>query len=104
MKTWQTAAVIAVAVSAAGIGAAIAPVAHGQARVVRAQSPRALEVLSGGSRIGVSIRDVEQADGKDAKAASACSLFIGVTVVLQFVERMSLAGAPSACRRLKCRI
>ena len=67
MNRWKTAAVAAVAVAAAGVGAALAPAAHGQTRVARAQGSRALEVLTGGSRIGVSIRDVEDGDTKNAE-------------------------------------
>ena len=67
MKTWKMAAVVAVAVAAAGVGAALAPPAHGQTRVARVQASRALEILTGGSRIGVSIRDVEDGDTKNAE-------------------------------------
>jgi len=70
MTIWKTAALAAVLVAAAGVGAALAPVAHGQTRIVRAQSPRALEVITGGSRIGVSIRDLEDADGKVVKGVT----------------------------------
>ena len=70
MKMWKTAAVAAVAVAAVGAGAALAPAVQGQTRV-RTQAPRALEVLTGGSRIGVSIRDLETGDTKTAKGATA---------------------------------
>jgi serine protease Do len=66
MNAWKTAALAAAVVTAAGIGAAVAPVAHGQAstRVV----PRAIDVFTGhGSQIGVSIRDVRD-DDKSAQA------------------------------------
>lgn len=70
---WKTAAVVAIAVAAAGAGAALAPAAHGQTRprLVKAQSDRAIEVFTGGSRIGVSIREVEESDAKSAKGATA---------------------------------
>ena len=68
MKTWKTAAVVTVAVAAAGVGAAIAPRLDAQTTVTR--TPRAFEVHTGGSRIGVSIRDVEDADAKTAQGAS----------------------------------
>lgn len=73
MKMWKTAAVAAIAVAAAGVGAALAPAAHGQTRprLVKAQSDRAIEVFTGGSRIGVSIREVEESDAKSAKGATA---------------------------------
>lgn len=70
MNMWKTAAVAAVAVAAVGAGAALAPAVQGQTRV-RTQAPRALEVLTGGSRIGVSIRDLETGDTKTAKGATA---------------------------------
>ena len=63
MFSWKSAALVAALAGAAGAGAAVAPVAHGQstARV----APRALEVFTGrGSQIGVSIRDVDPADVK----------------------------------------
>jgi serine protease Do len=105
MKGWNIAAAAAAMTMAAGISAAVAPVAEGQARaaegealaargqaraaegqarvagrqarvaegqarVAAVQPRRAFEVLMGGSRIGVSIRDVEEADGQ-AKGAPA---------------------------------
>jgi S1-C subfamily serine protease len=70
MNMWKTAAVAAVAVAAVGAGAALAPAVQGQTRV-RTQAPRALEMLTGGSRIGVSIRDLETGDTKTAKGATA---------------------------------
>jgi serine protease Do len=71
MNRWNTATAVAIVVAAAGVGAALAPVAHGQPRIARAQGSRALEVLTGGSRIGVSIRDIEDGDGKTPKGVSA---------------------------------
>ena len=70
MTMWKTAALGAALAAAAGFGALVTPTAHGQTRVVRTQSPRALEIISGGSRIGVSIRDREDADGAAAKGAT----------------------------------
>ena len=60
MKTWKTVAVIAVAVTAVALAAVVAPPVRGQTRVT--PKLRAFEMLSGGSRIGVSIRDVEESD------------------------------------------
>jgi serine protease Do len=58
-------------VGAAGIGAAVAPVTHGQTKTVRAQTPRAVDILlGGGSRIGVSIREIEEGDAKTLKGAT----------------------------------
>lgn len=73
MKMWKTAAVVAIAVAAAGVGAALAPTAHGQTRprAVKVQSNRTFEMLTGGSRIGVSIREVDEGDSKSAKGATA---------------------------------
>ncbi len=67
MTSWKTAA-IAAAVAGSGVGAALAPVAHGQsARVV---TPRSVEVLSlGGGRIGVSVTDLDPSDST-TKASS----------------------------------
>ena len=70
MKVWRMAAMAAALLAAAGFWAALAPAAHGQAKIVRTQSPK-LEILRGGSRIGVSIRDVEEADKSTAKGATS---------------------------------
>ena len=60
MKSWKTAALAAAVIGSAGIGAAIAPVAHGQSARV---APRAVEVWNfGGGRIGVSVADLDPAD------------------------------------------
>lgn len=70
MTIWKTAALGAALAAAAGVGALVTPAAHGQTRAVRTQSPRALEIITGGSRIGVSIRDLEDADGPAAKGVT----------------------------------
>ena len=70
MTTWKTAALGAALAVAAGIGAAVAPTAHGQTRVVRTQTPRALEIITGGSRIGVSIHDLEEGETKAVKGVT----------------------------------
>jgi serine protease Do len=70
MTTWKTAALGAAFAAAAGLGAALAPVTHAQTRVVRAQGPRALEIITGGSRIGVSIRDLEPSAEKPVKGVT----------------------------------
>jgi serine protease Do len=67
MNTWKTAAVLAIAVAAAAISAAVAPPLQGQTGIT--PKARTVQVLSGGSRIGVSIRDVEESDSKTAKGA-----------------------------------
>ena len=71
MTGWKMAALVAALIAAAGIGAAVAPVADAQARIARTQSPRAVEIFAGGSRIGVTIRDVEEADTKGKAGASS---------------------------------
>lgn len=92
MSTWKAAAVAAALTGAAGLGAALAPAAHGQDRTV--VSPR-VEIVSGsGARLGVSVRDVSEADlrpGQPAgvvieevsedSAASAAGLRSGDTVI-----------------------
>lgn len=73
MSIWKTSACAAALVAAAGLGAAVAPVAHGQtARVV---TPGQVEIYTswGGGRLGVSVRDVE---GSAIKAGQPA----GVTV------------------------
>jgi serine protease Do len=70
MTIWKTAVPAAALVLAAGLGAAVSPPLQAQAVVARAPKQRAIEVLTGGSRIGVSIRDVEPGDAKAAKGAS----------------------------------
>jgi serine protease Do len=75
MKLWKTAALAAALVGAAAAGAVLAPVAHGQSRTV--YRPRAVEVLSGGgSHIGVSVREVQDADVKAGKLAAAAGAVI----------------------------
>ncbi len=72
MKSFKLAALVAVIVAAAGIGAAVAPIAHGQAKA------RAItQAFAGrGGQIGVSVRDVEEADLKTAKLASQAGVVV----------------------------
>ncbi len=69
MKFWKTVALSAALATAATAGAAYAPVVHGQSRTPRAAAPQMADVFSigNGSRLGVTIRDV---DPEDAKAKS----------------------------------
>jgi serine protease Do len=61
MKSWKTAGLAAALAGAAGIGAAVAPMA--QAQSARVVTPRAVEVFGFGSgRIGVSVADIDPAD------------------------------------------
>ena len=68
MESWKTAALAAALAGAAGIGAAVAPVAHGQnSRVI---TPRSVEVFGfGGGRIGVGVADLDPADAGSKGAA-----------------------------------
>lgn len=63
MSMWKSAALGAALAMAAGTGAAITPVAHGQTAV---RAPRAIEIVDGwgSSQIGVAISDVETAEGQ----------------------------------------
>ena len=71
MKTWKTAAFVTALAGAAGVGAAVAPVAHGQSSSPRATvAPRAFEFITGGPQIGLSIRDIDEDDAKVAKGQS----------------------------------
>ena len=78
MTTGKTVALAAVLV-AAGLGAPAAPVVHGQStapRAVRAV-PRDVQIISGrGSEIGVSIRDVDEADAKGVKPGATSGVII----------------------------
>ena len=73
MNPWKGAALVAALVSAAGIGAAYLPPAHAQT----ARAAKALEVFGGrGSQIGVTIREVEEADAKENKVAASAGVVI----------------------------
>ena len=62
MNVLKTGALSGALILAAGAGAAVAPVAHGQSRD-REPLVRALRIAGGGARIGVEVRD---ADAKDS--------------------------------------
>ena len=70
MKSWKAIALAAALMGAAGLGASVAPVALAQSRARVAVAPQAdvFSLFGGGSRIGVSIRDIESSD--KAKSAS----------------------------------
>jgi serine protease Do len=73
MNPWKGAALVAVLVAAAGIGAAYLPPAHAQT----ARPAKTLEVFGGrGSQIGVSIREVEDTDAKDSKLSAPSGVVI----------------------------
>jgi serine protease Do len=67
MNMWKVAALGAALAVAAGAGAAVTPVAYGQAAV---RAPRAIEIVGGwgGSQIGVAIEDVSPTDTKAGQA------------------------------------
>ena len=64
----MTAAFVAAIVVGVGIGAAVAPVAHGQSRGM--WSEPVVQVFGGGSYIGVSVRDADAEEAKTAKLQS----------------------------------
>lgn len=77
MRVRTTAAATLAMVAGVGIGAAMAPVAEGQSRVRRTVEPSpVLQVFRGGSRIGVSIQDVDDEAAKRAKLPSASGVLI----------------------------
>jgi serine protease Do len=79
MKTWTMVALVAVLVALGGPGSPFPPAVSGQTRA-RASTPRALDVFAGrGSRIGVSVRDIEDSDPKAARPASSGVLVDEVT-------------------------
>jgi serine protease Do len=69
MKGWKVAAFVALLIVAGSIGAAVMPPVHGQSRTVRAAP--VVQVLAGGSRIGVTIRDVDDPAAKTDKAPAS---------------------------------
>ena len=76
MNAWKCGAAAVALVAAAGIGAAFLPPAHAQA-TTRVVTPKAVQVVSGrGSQIGVTIRDVEDADAKASKLAAPTGVII----------------------------
>src|SRR4029079_6007798 len=76
MNAWRCGAAAVVVVTAAAIGAAFFPPAHAQS-TTRVVTPKAVQVVSGrGSQIGVTIRDVEDADAKASKLAAPTGVII----------------------------
>jgi serine protease Do len=75
MDMWKGAAVTAVLLGAVSTGSAFLPAVHAQ--VAAARAPRALEILAGrGSQIGVTVRDVDEADTKISKLPSLAGVLI----------------------------
>jgi serine protease Do len=73
MSVWKSAALAAALLAAASTGAAFLPPAHAQAP---ARAARAIEVFGRGSQIGITIRDIEDADGKTNKMAAPSGVVI----------------------------
>jgi serine protease Do len=79
MNRWKTAAWTAAIVAAAGLGAALGPVAYGQSTPPRTAiaKPRAVEIFRGGTGwIGVSIRDVADEDVAKMKLPAASGVVV----------------------------
>jgi serine protease Do len=77
MKAWKTAALVAALLSAGGLGAAFAPMVHGQTAIRARTAPRAFQMLTGrGGQIGVSIRDVDEDVAKTNKMPSPAGVVI----------------------------
>ena len=74
MTAWMRGSVIAALMCVMAVGT---PVVAEQARVVTA--PRAIEILAGGSRIGVSVREVDDADAKRSTAEARGAVVEEVT-------------------------
>ncbi|MEO5897361.1 MAG: PDZ domain-containing protein [Vicinamibacterales bacterium] len=70
MKLWKTVALSTALAGAAAAGAASTPVVHGQSRAPRVTAPVLADVftIGGGSRLGVSIRDI---DGDETRTKGA---------------------------------
>ena len=64
MMILKTGALAAALLGAAAAGAAVVPIAHGQS--VRVVEPGGFQVFAGGSRIGVSVEDLDAADVKES--------------------------------------
>lgn len=67
MTVWKTTVLTGALVTAAAAGAAFMPPIHGQAQVAPAQHATVTQLLRNGSEIGVTIRDVSDADASSAK-------------------------------------
>jgi S1-C subfamily serine protease len=89
MHIWKAGALSGAFVIAAGVGAALAPVAHGQTRE-REPIVRALQLAVGGAQIGVTVRDpdatnstggVAVEDVQDDSPAAKAGIKTGDTIV-----------------------
>jgi serine protease Do len=78
MKVWTTSAVTLAVLTAAGIGAALAPVAQGQdVEWSFGDQPSIVQVLTGGgSQIGVSVSDIDSEGAKRLKLPNVSGVLI----------------------------
>src|SRR5512145_1505788 len=77
MRVRTTAAATLAMVAGVGIGAAVAPVAEGQGKArVTAEPSTVMQVFRGGSRIGVSIKEVDAEEAKRAKLPGVSGVVI----------------------------
>jgi len=93
MTVWKLTAASAVLVAAAGAGAALAPIAHGQSRVSKdPDSVRAaVQIVAGkGRRLGVSVSDVEDTDAATSKLASPGGVVVDEVVADSPAEKGGL--------------
>jgi serine protease Do len=65
----KTAVLVTALMGAAAIGASVAPVAHGQTAIKTA--PHAVQIFGGGSRIGITIQDIEAAEPGSVKGTTS---------------------------------
>ena len=78
MKVWKRVALGVALAGAAAAGAAVAPVAHGQGTVWAGPDTQVFEMFIGGStRIGVTIKDVDDEEMKKAKLSSPAGAVVG---------------------------
>jgi serine protease Do len=75
MKVWTTAAATLAMLSGLAIGAAVAPVAEGQSKRDWTE-PSVVQLIGGGGRLGVSVRDANDDDLKGAKLPAAGGVVI----------------------------
>lgn len=77
MRVRTTAAATFAMVAGVGIGAAVAPVAEGQGKArVTVEPSTVMQVFRGGSRIGVSIKEVDAEEAKRAKLPGVSGVVI----------------------------
>ena len=75
MTRWQKFGLAGALVAAAGVGMTFAPVAHSQTVWADGES-QIVELFGGGSRIGISVKDVEAEDVKRGKLATPSGVLV----------------------------